>query len=215
MNRKDIKLKAKKLIVGNKWNIFKPYVLVWLVEIAVLFTLRMIISSFGVDSNEIIGAFSSCVTIFIYPASIGITYYLLSFVRGNKVDAVESLKKYYKYFGPIIMTFILVGIFTTLWTLLLIVPGIIAAISYSMVPYILADEVNEKTDVMYAIKKSKNMMIGYKWDYFVFLLSFIGWILLSVLTLGILYIWLLPYMQVANTLYYEELKNKQLKNIKN
>ena len=57
-----------------------------------------------------------------------------------------------------------------------------------------------------AYKVSEKMMDGHKWEYFVFQLSFIGWYLLCGLTLGILYIWVLPYVTVANTMWYEELK---------
>lgn len=57
------------------------------------------------------------------------------------------------------------------------------------------------------LKKSWSMMKGYKWNYLVFTLSFLGWILLSPFTLFILLIWLVPYMEVAIILYYEKLKD--------
>ena len=59
-----------------------------------------------------------------------------------------------------------------------------------------------------AIRESMRMMDGYKWDYFVFQLSFLGWMILAPLTLGILYIWLLPYYSVAEVIYYERLREK-------
>ena len=70
--------------------------------------------------------------------------------------------------------------------------------------YIWIDET--KTDTMEVIKESKRMMDGYKWDYFVFGLSFIGWILLVVITFGIAAIYVMPYMTVAQAMYYDELK---------
>ena len=60
-----------------------------------------------------------------------------------------------------------------------------------------------------SIKKSWEMMKGYKWNYFVFILSFLGWILLTPFTLGLLFIWLIPYMTVAEIIYYERLKEKK------
>ena len=61
-----------------------------------------------------------------------------------------------------------------------------------------------------SIKKSWEMMKGYKWNYFVFILSFLGWILLTPFTLGLLFIWLIPYITVAEIIYYERLKGKKI-----
>ena len=99
----------------------------------------------------------------------------------------------------------LVGIFTFLWSLLFIIPGIVATYAYTWAVVLVIDKDMEPKE---AIKESKFMMNGYKWDYFVFELSFFGWILLSIFTFGILFIWLVPYITVANMLYYEALTNK-------
>jgi uncharacterized membrane protein len=56
------------------------------------------------------------------------------------------------------------------------------------------------------LSKSRELMKGYKWDYFVFNLSFIGWILLSIITFGILFVYVIPYISIADTIYYDELK---------
>ena len=66
--------------------------------------------------------------------------------------------------------------------------------------------IDGNTNPMDCIRKSKEMMNGYKMDYFMLVLSFFGWLLLGIFTLGILYIWLVPYMNVTFILYYEELK---------
>jgi uncharacterized membrane protein len=95
-------------------------------------------------------------------------------------------------------------VFIILWMLLLIIPGIIAALSYSMTFYIIADD--ETMDAMEAIDKSKAMMDGYKWKYFCLALRFVGWALLCLLTLGIGFFWLMPYMQVTNAKFYEDVK---------
>jgi uncharacterized membrane protein len=89
--------------------------------------------------------------------------------------------------------------------LLLIIPGIIAAISYSMTFYILADD-NSLT-AMEAIDKSKAMMEGYKLKYFYLSLRFLGWALLAILTFGIGFLWLAPYMMVASAKFYDDIKN--------
>ena len=76
-------------------------------------------------------------------------------------------------------------------------------LAYSFIVYIILDnDINGKE----ALTKSREMMKGYKWDFFVFNLSFLGWIILGIFTLGILYIWLIPYMSIAEVIYYERLK---------
>ena len=107
---------------------------------------------------------------------------------------------------PAFCTQFLVGLFTFLWSLLLFVPGIIMGCAYSQAMYILADDPG--IGPMEAIRRSKEMMEGHKMEYFVLCLSFYGWALLSVFTLGILYIWLIPYMQATLTNYYKYLKGE-------
>lgn len=93
-----------------------------------------------------------------------------------------------------------------LYYLLLIVPGIIKTISYSLVPYILVDDPNMSSgDVL---DLSAKMMNGHKMDYFKLGLSFIGWHLLAALTLGILEIWIAPYQATAMTKFLSEVKSE-------
>ncbi len=99
----------------------------------------------------------------------------------------------------------LMMLFTYLWMLLLIVPGIIKAFAYSMTPYILKDY--PELSANQAINLSIKMMKGHKFDYFYLQLSFIGWGFLSILTLGIGYIWLMPYMYASMAAFYEDIKN--------
>lgn len=98
------------------------------------------------------------------------------------------------------------SLFTFLWTLLLVVPGIIKAISYSQTLFIAID--NPEISANDAIDKSKEMMNGYKWKYFLLALSFIGWIILGIFTLGIGFLWIIPYISIANAKFYEDLKNQ-------
>jgi len=102
------------------------------------------------------------------------------------------------------------GLFVFLWSLLLVIPGIIKAMSYYFTQNILADCPNvSATD---AIKISMKITDGHKMDVFIFILSWIGWMLLSSLTLGILYIvWVGPYWGAADAGFYLELKNKALR----
>ena len=99
---------------------------------------------------------------------------------------------------------ILVVIYEFLWTLLLIIPGIIKYYSYAMTKFILLDEPELKYDA--AIEKSMEMMKGKKFKLFLLDLSFIGWALLCILTLGIGLVLLVPYMYTARAAFYEDLK---------
>jgi uncharacterized membrane protein len=140
------------------------------------------------------------------PFVLGLTMFFLALSRGESV-CIELIFKGFNRFGTAMAASLLVGLFTFLWTLLLIVPGIIASISYSQTFYILAD--NPGIDSMDAISKSKKMMYGYKWKYFCLLLPFIGWALLCILTLGVGYLWLVPYMQTSFAKFYDDLKANQ------
>lgn len=101
---------------------------------------------------------------------------------------------------------ILILIYTFLWTLLFIIPGIIASLSYAMTPYILED--NPSMGINEAIQHSKDMMSGNKWRLFCLDLSFIGWMFLSAFTLGIGSLWLNPYMSAAHAAFYFDVSGK-------
>lgn len=98
----------------------------------------------------------------------------------------------------------LTAIFTFLWSLLFVIPGIIKAIAYSQVYYIMCD--HPEYTGREAIQASQEMMRGHKGEYFVLQLSFIGWFLLSMLTCGLLLFYVVPYYQSTMTEYYRYLK---------
>ena len=95
-------------------------------------------------------------------------------------------------------------IYTFLWALLLVVPGIIKSLSYALAPYILADNPELKADE--AINRSMEMMKGHKMDLFLIILGYVGLALLSLIALGIPLLWLYPYYQVVLAKFYEEVK---------
>lgn len=108
-------------------------------------------------------------------------------------------------YGSAVLAMFLRDLFIALWTMLLIVPGIIKAYSYRMVPYILAE--NPNVGGMEAIKRSKEMMKGHKWNAFILDLSFIGWILVAVFTADIAgVLWTNPYMEATNAELYKAIK---------
>lgn len=208
MNRVEIKEKAKDMIKGNLWTLWKPMLIVFAITFAAAFITTLFALSFASNSDSasvITDIVSSLVGFAVIPATVGICAYYLKFIRGEELS-LDLLKKYYPFFIKLLLIDLLVFVFTLLWSLLLIIPGIIAAIGYSMSFFIAVDK--EDLDAMETIKESKRIMNGHKFDYFVLQLSFIGWIILAPFTFGILYIWLIPYMTVAEVLFYEGIRNK-------
>ncbi|HHV09035.1 MAG TPA: DUF975 family protein [Clostridiales bacterium] len=109
-------------------------------------------------------------------------------------------------FGRAFLLRLLMTIFTFLWTLLLIIPGIIAVYSYAMAPYIL--EENPGMTATEAITCSKEMMRGNKWRLFCLQISFIGWVILCIFTCGIGFLWLSPYMAMAEVAFFYDVSGK-------
>ena len=136
--------------------------------------------------------------------SVGMSIVLMQISRAG-TSKIESLfDGFRKGLGNNIVAGILVSLFTFLWSLLLIIPGIVKSYSYAMTFYILAD--NPDMSPTEAIDKSKEMMKGNKWRLFCLDFSFFGWYLLSFLTLGILLLWVNPYSMQARVEFYESLK---------
>lgn len=144
---------------------------------------------------------------FILPMAYSYMLIFLDFIRGEKEKLVGKLFSFFKNYGRAFGTSFMVILYTILWSLLLVIPGIIKALAYSMSYYISKDHPEYSIDE--CIEASKRMMDGHKWELFVLYLSFIGWILLSILTLGIGFLWLAPYMDTTIAHYYEELKAEQ------
>jgi uncharacterized membrane protein len=111
-------------------------------------------------------------------------------------------------YSGIIKTMLLTEVYTFLWSLLLIIPGIVKGYSYSMVPYILAD--NPNIGVKKAIALSNEMTMGHKSDMFVLDLSFIGWYLLGIIALGIGVLFVLPYENATKAELYLVLRENAL-----
>lgn len=138
--------------------------------------------------------------------AVGLSTFSLAISR-NQDARIEQLFLGFNNYVTILGAYLLMILYILLWTLLLIIPGIIAALSYSMTFYILADD--DTIRAQEALDKSKKMMDGYKWKYFCLGLRFIGWALLCLLTLGIGFFWLVPYIHVSVAKFYDDIKDKQ------
>lgn len=150
------------------------------------------------------GGASTLVSLFILNVALyGITFMSLKTARGGEIEFSDLLVGCSNYWRVVLLYFF-TSLFVTLWSLLLIIPGIIAGISYSFAPYILMD--NPEMEPLDAIKLSKKMTDGYKAELFTVWLSFIGWFFVGMITFGIAMFWVYPYISTTYALYYDALK---------
>lgn len=140
------------------------------------------------------------------PIAYGFTIVMFEVYKGKDIDFGVLFEGFQDY-SRIFVTKLLQGIYTALWSLLLLIPGIIKYYSYAMTDYILKEEPAMKNNE--AIEKSMAMMENNKMKLFMLDLSFIGWAILSIITFGIGFFFLQPYMQVARAAFYEDLKAQQ------
>ena len=145
----------------------------------------------------------------VCPLGFGMSIAFLRFVRGETSgeDLVTKPFEVFNHYGRTLGASLLVFLFVMLWSLLLIVPGIVKGLSYAMTPYILHD--NPEMSARECIRQSQKMMDGYKMKFFLLQLCFIGWFLLCCITMGIGFLWLQPYIITTEAKFYEELKARQ------
>lgn len=151
--------------------------------------------------------------IILYPLRYGIETAFLQFYRTEESDITTKMFQAFKNIGRAIGVILLQTIFIFFWTILLIIPGIIKSYAYAMTIYIAYDHPEWGADE--CIRESMKMMQGYKWKLFLLDLSFIGWFLLCLLTFGLGFFLLLPYIQTSHAAFYEELKCSHLESTEN
>lgn len=156
------------------------------------------------------------VAVGLVPAVRGIAGFVLSsafylggawvFLKITKGETVTVGNIFYGFedLWTAIKAQLFINLFISLWSLLLIIPGIVKAYAYSMTFFILAE--NKGMSVLEAITLSRKMMDGHKMDLFLLFLSFIGWFLLVVITFGIAGIWVYPYFYATLTNFYLSVK---------
>ena len=145
---------------------------------------------------------------FILGSFVGVGYakFNLNLVD-KKESAFETLFEYFSYWKTTAVMRLLRGLYVFLWSLLFIVPGIVAGYSYAMTDYILAE--NPNLTASEAIEQSKTMMYGNRWRLFCLQFSFIGWDILATLAFGIGHLWLTPYKQAATAAFYREVSGTE------
>lgn len=136
-------------------------------------------------------------------ADLGMKLFFLRLVSGQEARFGALVERFNILFRALGLR-LFKGLFVFLWSLLLVVPGIIASYSYAMAAYIMAE--NPSVGIREAVDRSKAMMSGHRFRLFCLELSFIGWSFLCALSLGIGYLWLHPYMQAARAAFYADLR---------
>ena len=134
--------------------------------------------------------------------NVGYSKFNLNIIDLKRTELSEIFS-FFKHWSTAVLTGLLKALYTFLWTLLFIVPGIIAIYSYSMTSFILAENPDLTPDE--AVAESKRIMQGNKWRLFCLNFSFIGWDILCGLTFGILSFWVGPYKNAATAAFYRSI----------
>lgn len=188
INRKELKAAARAQIKGNVGTFF-----------GLSLVLGIILS---VSAITFVGPF-----ILLGPLYLGLSMFSIEVVRTSN-GKFETGFKGFKQFGTAFIASLLMTLFTSLWALLFIFPAYIAIFRYSMTFYIITDE--PELSGAAAIKKSKEMMKGHKWELFVLLFSFFWWYILGIITFGLAYIYIIPYIEATVVNFYEKIKTENV-----
>ena len=193
MNRAELKAAARAQIKG---------------KIGILFVITLIIGVVSGFASAVLSLIpvvgSLAASIIVTPAfALSTVRIYLNLFKGKDPEAMDAFSGFDDFWSAFKVTFF-VGLFTFLWSLLFVIPGIIKGISYSMATYILAE--NKGKAALECINESKAMTEGHKMELFVLSLSFIGWFLLCMITFGIATIWVVPYMNATFANAYLSLK---------
>ena len=188
MDRAQLKARAKQMISGNMGMLIVCFIIV-----AALTGACNVIPYVGWIA-------SACVA---GPLMLGSAYIYLNLTRGFDPDVNILFSGFGRFVDALVLQ-LLIGVFTFLWSLLFVVPGIIKAISYSQAFYILAE--HPEMSAKEALDESVDMMDGHKMDYFVLVLSFIPWMFLCGITCGLVLLYVGPYMNATLVNFYESIK---------
>ena len=156
-----------------------------------------------ISSIKILG-FITCIPLSIMYAYGDVFFSLWAPTQDARL--LQNIFNYgFKYYGRAIGGMLLVVVFTFLWSLLFVIPGIVKGYSYALTPYILIDD--PQISIRDAVRKSQRMMSGQKFNLFYLQLSFIGWWILSIMTGGIGFLWLIPYYTTSMAAFYRNLRD--------
>ena len=218
MNASELRLKARQSLKGNYWNA------VLMAFLAAIFGALIVNGgTFDLDFKQevptvlqdlpkivarvllaVIGTFSAFSLVHLILGGVvqlGYAQYLLK-QQDREISAVKDLFSQFDRFKDGFLQLFLRKLFVALWSLLLVIPGIYKSFAYSMTPFLMAED--PTLSARAAMRLSEEKMDGHKWELFCLELSFIGWILLAVITFGVGEIFLAPYMNAAFAAFYRD-----------
>ena len=197
MTRQEIKAEAKKQLGGK---IFGNY---WMMALLAC----LIVGALEAAAATIVPGLGAL--IITGPLAYGLCFVFLKQHRdGQKMNMGDLFSGFSTDFGQTFLIGLMSTIFVLLWSLLLVIPGIIKYYAYSMAYYIKAD--HPDYDWRQCINASKELMRGNKWRLFVLDLSFLGWYIVGSLILGVGTLWVIPYHTAATAIFYENLVAPQV-----
>lgn len=219
--RAELKYEVKNLLRGN-WG---KAILLYLIPMIILYGSgsyggsRTQYNESGIDISHVVTmAFSTGIISFILSLiflliTLSATFRGFDWLEDPELD-FSPIKSNFTYFRSpdwwkLIVMYVIVNIFTFLWTLLLIIPGIVKGIAYSQTYFVYKDLNDRGQADNYSltdyITRSQQLMMGHKWRYFVLQLSFIGWWILGAITFGIGFLWIYPYYKLTMANFYRDL----------
>jgi len=204
MDREFLKNNAKEQLRG-KWKLAIVTLLIFTILESINSSLSLLerLDFIKVNSTVTLG-----ITIFIYLFEgvfrFGVCRFTLNIATDKEKASFNDAFSGFRIYFKTLMLDLIIIICVAIGLLLLIVPGIIIILMFSQAFYILCEDNNK--GILQCLDESSKMMKGYKWDYFVLMLSFIGWDLLAIVTLSIGYIGLNPYKETTYANYYLGLK---------
>lgn len=204
MDRIELKEWAKEKIKGNLWNIIIGLLIT--IAISIMFSMGYVIIQriFG-PGNFITYIVEIITDILLIPISVGLYSYIIEFIKNDNFNQNLIFEPYERTLN-VIGASLLVSLLVMVGCICFIIPGIYLAFSYAMVPYLLATR--KDLTITETLELSRKMMDGHKFDYFVLSISFIGWAILVPFTLGILMIWLYPYIMTATTKFFMDIEQE-------
>lgn len=204
--RKELKARAKESLKGNYGKLILALIVTVLIGMAIIYIGEILIG-IGTATGSFLTGFCGAIIFIVgmiatFYLTIGYSKMLLKVARNQETSLNELFSK-----DNFPSTFRIVGIsivesIIVFFASYLIIPAFILPLSYAFVVYMAIDEGTG----LNTIKNCRMMMKGHKWDLFVLELSFIGWIILSILTLGILSLWVAPYIAITEINFYDEVK---------
>ncbi|MGL5754907.1 MAG: DUF975 family protein [Paraclostridium sp.] len=202
-SRSELKSGAKDQLKGK-----------WLLAILVFICYSAILQLVNVEltnstEGSMFGMSLNIIGFLVYGSmQVGMSRFTLKLARKDQTTQFNDLFSGFDVFIKALVMNLILGVCVSIGMILFIIPGVIIGLMFSQANYILAE--NPEKSAIECLKESSRMMKGYKFNFFVLQLSFIGWLILATLTFGIGLLWYVPYYQMTMTNFYLKIKENYL-----